>query len=278
MRTLQLQSPNLSGADAALWQQFLAGRGVLNSQADGIFGHATDQATRAYQAARSMAGNGIVDSATLTQAAGDGFAGLGTPGMDASVSCASLAPQLPSQGIQFVIRYYSKFSSKAVTRAEALALSQAGLKTVVVYQDVNNAISFFSASLGRQNATAALAQAAAIGQPAASTIYFAADFDPTANEINGPLMDHFRAIGGVFAASSTPYGIGVYGSGLLCGLMRNAGLVKYTWLSQSTGFQEWASFRPDANLVQSAPSRPLLTISIDDDIAQTADFGQFQVS
>jgi len=278
MRTLQLMTPNLSGADSAFWQQFLAGRGVLNSRVDGVFGPATDQATRAYQTARSMDGHGIVDAATLAQAAADGFSGLGTPGMDASVNCAPFAAQLAGTGIQFVVRYYSKFSSKAVTRAEALALSQAGLNMAVVYQDVQDAISFFSADLGRQNATAALAQAAAIGQPAGSAIYFAADFDPTPEEINGPLKDHFRAVNEVFAASPTQYSVGVYGSGLMCGLMRNAGLVKYTWLSQSTGFQEWTSFRPDANLVQSAPSRSLLKISIDDDTAQTADFGQFQVS
>jgi len=277
MRTLCLTQPNLCGGDAVRWQQFLAARGLLNSRVDGVFGHLSDQATRAYQNKNAINGLGAVDAATLSQAANDGFAGLGVPGMDAMMNCGPFASQLAGAGIQFVARYYSRFASKALTAAEANALALAGLQLVVVYQDAGDSIASFSAAAGRQNATAALAQASALGQPAGSAIYFSADFDPDEAQIAGPLTDHFGAINDVFAAAGNPYRVGVYGSGLMCGTIRDAGLVQLTWLSQSTGFRNWIGHCPQANIVQSAPSRNLVGVSIDDDIAQTDDFGQFRL-
>jgi len=277
MRTLCLTQPNLCGGDAVRWQQFLAGRGLFASRVDGVFGHLSDQATRTYQTNSRIDAGGVVDAATLSQAANDGFAGLGTPGMDAMMNCAPFASRLAGAGVQFVARYYSRFAAKAMTAAEANALAQAGLQLVVVYQDAGDSIASFGADMGRQNATAALAQASALGQPAGSAIYFSADFDPNAVQIAGPLTDHFRAINDVFAASATPYRVGVYGSGLMCGTIRDAGLVQLTWLSQSTGFRNWIGHCPQANIVQSAPSRNLVGVSIDDDIAQTDDFGQFRL-
>ncbi len=277
MRTLCLMQPNLCGGDAVRWQQFLAGRGLFNSRVDGVFGHLSDQATRSYQTNTNVGNSGSVDDATLTQAANDGFAGLGTPGMDASMNCAPFAAQLATAGIQFVARYYSRFSGKALSPEEANALSQAGLQLVVVYQDAGDTIDSFSADKGRDNATRALAQAAAIGQPAGSGIYFSADFDPDEGQIAGPLTDHFRAIHDAFAAAGNPYRVGVYGSGLLCASLLAAGLVQLTWLSQSTGFRNWLAYCPQANIVQSAPSRNLVGVSIDDDIAQTDDYGQFRL-
>ena len=51
------------------------------------------------------------------------------------------------------------------------------------------------------------------------------------------------------------------------------------WLSQSTGFREYRAFLPQADVIQAAPSRKLLPkLNIDDDIAQSAEFGAFQVT
>jgi hypothetical protein len=72
--------------------------------------------------------------------------------------------------------------------------------------------------------------------------------------------------------------VGVYGSGLACRTIRDAGLAAYTWLSGSAGFRESESFRPQANLVQIAPSRTICggRLPIDDDVAQTESFGAFR--
>jgi peptidoglycan hydrolase-like protein with peptidoglycan-binding domain len=284
MRTLRLQTPPLSGSDISAWQQFLTAQGVFRGAVDGVYGPASVQGTRDYQTSRGLDADGVVGPGTYAQAVRDGFAGAGaattTAGMDASVNCGPFAACIVTAGMQFVARYYSQSSSKAITRTEALALSRAGLKLAAVYQDVNNDIQYFGAALGRQCALRALAQASAVGQPAGSAIYFAADFDPTPAQVSGPLTDHFRAVSQTFSAAATQYAVGVYGSGLTCRTVREAGLAAFTWLSGSTGFRESASFRPEANLVQIAPDRKICggQLAIDDDIAQTRDFGAFQVS
>ena len=268
----------MSGTDVTSWQQFLTSRGVYSGAIDGVHGPASDRATRQYQTSRGLGADGVVGLVTYSQAVRDGFPGA-SPGMDACMNCAPFAASIAAAGMKFVARYYSRSHGKAMTRAEALALSQAGLQVAAVYQDVNNDIQYFSSVLGRQSAARALEQAAAVGQPAGSAIYFAADFDPTPAQLGGPMMDHFRAVGRAFSVAPTQYAVGVYGSGLACQTIRDAGLAAFTWLSGSTGFRGSESFRPMANLVQIAPSRTICggQLSIDDDVAQTANFGAFQV-
>jgi hypothetical protein len=97
--------------------------------------------------------------------------------------------------------------------------------------------------------------------------------------VQGPITDYFTAIKSAFAAAPTQYVIGVYGSGMTCRVMRDAGLAQFTWLTGSIGFAEYATFRKQADIVQLAPQRTLLSeLAIDDDIAQNAAFGGFNVS
>ena len=284
MRTLRLQAPAMTGGDVSAWQRFLAARGVLSGAIDGVYGPAADRATRDYQASRGLEADGVAGLGTYAQAVRDGFAGArpdgaAAAGMDACLDCAPFARGIAAAGMKFVGRYYSRFAAKALTRAEALALTQANLQLAAVYQDANDDIRYFSAALGQQCAARALAQAAAVGQPAGSAIYFAADFDPTPAQLSGPMMDHFRAVARAFAAAPTGYLVGIYGSGLACRTMREAGLAAFTWLSGSTGYRESESFREQANLVQIAPSRTICggQLSIDDDVAGSPGFGAFQV-
>ncbi len=278
MRTLKLLTPPMSGSDVTRWQQFLTTRGEYSGAIDGVYGPATAQATRAYQARRGLSSDGVVGLATYSQASRDGLQGT-SPGMDAAMDCSPFAAAIAEAGMKFVARYYSKYAQKALTRREALALSQAGLKVAVVYQDIHNDVQYFSAEQGTDGATRALQQAAATGQPAGSAIYFAVDFDPTPAQLSGPVTDHFRAVARAFLAAPMHYLVGVYGSGLVCSAMRDAGLATYTWLSGSTGFRGSAAFQPQAHLVQTAPSRTICggQLSIDDDVAQIEPFGEFQV-
>jgi len=284
MRTLRLQFPPMTGDDVAAWQRFLSARGAAIGSIDGVYGPATGEASRHYQAGCGLEDDGVVGLGTWAQAVRDGFAGVSaegaaTAGMDACMDCGPLAAGIVAAGMKFVGRYYSRFASKAMTRGEALALSQAGLQLVAVYQDAADDIQYFSAVEGQQCAARALSQAAAVGQPAGSAIYFAADFDPTPAQVNGPMMDHYRAVARTFSAAPTQYAVGIYGSGLACRTLRDAGLAAFTWLSGSSGYRESESFRTAANLVQIAPSRTICggRLSIDDDVAQGASFGAFQV-
>jgi len=279
MQTLRLQTPPITGEDVAAWQRFLTAQGAANLAIDGVFGPASDAATREYQASHGLEADGVVGMGTWAQAVRDGFAGSGTAGMDACVDCAPFASGIVAAGMKFVGRYYSRFAGKALTRTEALALSRAGLQLATVYQDVNDDIRYFSAEQGRQQAARALAEAAAVGQPAGSAIYFATDFDPTPDQIAGPMTDYFQAVAQALSAAATRYAVGIYGSGLACRTLRDAGLARFTWLSGSMGYRESASFRGEANLVQIAPSRTILEgrLAIDDDVAPGGEFGGFQV-
>jgi len=284
MRNLKLQSPRMSGSDVSAWQQFLVDQRLYGDAVDGMYGPLTAQGTRDYQTGKGLGADGIVGPGTFSQAVLDGFespAGrVAVAGMDANVDCSKFASSIAASDLKFVVRYYSNNVTKTMTRQEAVALSTAGLQVAAVYEDFNNDVKFFSPELGKKNAAKALLLAAGVGQPAGSAIYFAADFDPTASQVRGPVTDYFREAALALAVASPRYAVGVYGSGLTCRVIRDAGLATFTWLSGSTGFQESARFRPQAHLIQVLPSRKICDnkLTIDDDIAQSENFGAFRVT
>jgi len=273
----------MTGSDVDDWQRFLATRKLYDGDISGIFDPATAQATKAYQTSAGLDADGVVGPRTFAQAVRDGLVSSTRTfeiGMDASVDCTTLGSCIVSAGMKFAARYYSRFAKKAMAPAEGRALSNAGLKLVVVYQDKQNSIEFFSSAEGKASAQRALDQAQALGQPSGTNIYFAVDFDPTADQVRGAVSDYFLAVNQAFRAANLKYTIGVYGSGLTCRLLRDASLAQFAWLSQSTGFREYASFRPRAHLIQIFPSRDICggKLNIDDDIAQVEDYGAFRLS
>jgi hypothetical protein len=84
--------------------------------------------------------------------------------------------ELKRAGIHFACRYLSHDASKNLTRAEATALSKAGIACVVVWETTAN-----RAGAGRQagvsDAIVAAEQAKQCGKPGSAPIYFAVDFD-----------------------------------------------------------------------------------------------------
>ena len=273
----------MTGIDVIAWQQFLVNQYVYDDEIDGVYGPLTAQGTRDYQTNKGLGVDGAVGPGTFSQAVLDGFeapAGrVAVSGMDASVDCRTFASCIAIAGMKFVVRYYSNSVGKTMTRPEAVALSKAGLQVVAVYQDWGNDIKFFSAELGKKNAAKALLLAAGIGQPAESAIYFAVDFDPSADQVRGPITDYFGEVSAALALGDRRYAAGVYGSGLTCRMIRDAGLAAFTWLSGSTGFRESTRFRPQATLIQVAPDRKICgnKLSIDDDVAQSENFGAFRI-
>lgn len=282
MRNLKLESPRMTGTDVEDWQTFLTLRGHYRDVIDGIFGPNSARATRDYQSDAGLPADGVVGPATFSRAVLDGFQSATRTieaGADASVDCTRFAAGIAAEGIRFVARYYSRSATKTLKPAEAKALCAAGLKLVTVYQDSQNAVKFFSADQGVAAAERALALAGVVGQPEDSAIYFAADFDPSPAEVRGPVVEYFQAVSQTFRSVATRYAVGVYGSGLTCRLIRDAGLAQFAWLSGSTAFRESAGFRPRAHLIQVAPSRKICggKLAIDDNVAQSAEYGAFTV-
>jgi Domain of unknown function (DUF1906) len=151
---------------------------------------------------------------------------------------------LNENDVDFVFRYYSQTThqpQKRLTRAEAEALSSAGLVIGVVYEDNPTAASYFSNTRGHQDAVNAYNAALALHQPVGSAIYFAVDFDASLSDISGSILDYFNGVRRGFsdAAQGDPnYTIGVYGSGATCNFLKSqCSFVKYGWLAESTGWR-----------------------------------------
>jgi hypothetical protein len=157
-------------------------------------------------------------------------------GVDSSsVITPSAAKCLAQLGFTFVARYYRSHKSKLnhLTREEALTIGAAGLSLVAVFEYAGTKASYFTAEQAAMDVKDALAEAAEVGQPMGSAIYFAVDYNATLDDIDGPVTDYFQVVNDKLRPKFLP---GVYGSGATCKAMLAAGLADYAWLSQSVGF------------------------------------------
>ncbi len=159
---------------------------------------------------------------------------------------------LSGGGIRFVCRYYSTTTShpqKRLTPSEAQALIGAGMSIVTVYEDGPTSSSYFSYSRGMQDGGHAHQYASGLGQPAGSGIYFAVDYDATTADTQGVITQYFQGVkDGLDQAGggSAQYEIGVYGSGRVCGwLKEHSRLAAYSWLAESHGWAGHAGYTPD---------------------------------
>ena len=169
-------------------------------------------------------------------------------GLDTNNDVTSIVNTIKNKGYSFVIRYYSKSgNAKRTSPSELAAISKAGLKRIVVYQNLHNAYSKFSSTIALSDASDAINQAKSSGQTSSGAIYFAVDFDATAAQIYGNIKSHFETL--KKSVSEAGYSLGVYGSSLVCKKLKDAGIVSYTWLSMSTGWGSNTTFN-DWNIHQ----------------------------
>lgn len=197
-------------------------------------------------------------------------------GLDTNLSCERHAACIKEAGYQFVLRYYSYGEGEKVLKPpEAKALSGKGILLGVVFEFHNNQLKWFSAEFGSKDAERALELAGQIKQPAGSTIFFAVDFDCTAGDANGPILDYFTAV----KRKLDNYKLGVYGSGLACRTLREAELATCTWLSGSTRWSEYDEFSSQASVVQIRGETRICDgqLEIDEDTAESLKFGLFRI-
>ncbi|NOI28122.1 glycoside hydrolase domain-containing protein [Vibrio coralliilyticus] len=159
--------------------------------------------------------------------------------IDASCDTTSNIEALKKAGVTHVGRYYNNGNSpelptKCLTKTEATALSRAGLHIVVVFQKAQNTISDFNASEGSAAAQQALQCAADVGQPLGSVIYFAVDFNANTDQVNNEISCYFTSVNKILDGK---FEVGVYGSGMVCTLLYEAGLCQHRWLSCSTSYE-----------------------------------------
>lgn len=206
--------------------------------------------------------------------------------IDASTNCSAAAGCFRSNGIEVALRYYGeRHRAKTLKRPEALARARAGLTIGVVYQDAQNAASFFTHSLGlRAGAFAYDYAVREIRQPPGSAIYFAVDFDALATEVRDNVIPYFQGVKQAFdtAGGGRPdYAVGAYGSGGVLSSLTAAKLAARFWLCGSTGFRGFRDYLNSKkwHFRQFAPEVALCGIHVDfNDInPDLPDNGTFQL-
>jgi hypothetical protein len=195
-------------------------------------------------------------------------------GLDSSSVCDSNAAAcLKKQGFSFVMRYYRSRKSKLnrLTQEEAKTICGAGLTLGAVFEFRSTSAPYFTTDQASQDAEDAFKQAAAVGQPLRSAIYFTVDYDADPKKDLKAIRAYFQVVANAIRPT---YKIGVYGSGAICGALLDAGLADFAWLSQSTGFAGTATFTR-WNLKQAMPLK-LCGLDSDPDTAHD-DFGGFVI-
>ncbi len=203
-------------------------------------------------------------------------------GLDTAAQCNVETIKKISQspnGYRFVCRYYcaNKSSSKILTKQEAEEFSKY-MDLVCIYQDANDREEYFSNTIGYDDAKNAVDYAMnIIKQPPKSAIYFAVDFNPSMDTIKSNIIPYFKGIKSVFEMMNVAYQIGVYGSGLVCSVIKEMGLADYTWLAQSTGYLGTAAYNdPTKYNIRQGCRVKLDNILFDSNASGIAgDFGQW---
>jgi len=134
---------------------------------------------------------------------------VATKGIDCAVPLTSeKAKKMAAAGMRFTCRYLvpPSMSWKRLTRTEAELITAAGMKVVSVFQRGTSDVKG-GATNGTRDGKAAYQEAALVGQPPGTAVYFAVDYDAQPVDYNA-IEAYLLA-----AAKELPgYLVGVYGS------------------------------------------------------------------
>jgi hypothetical protein len=140
---------------------------------------------------------------------------------------------LKKAGITFACRYLATDTSKALSKAEAAALAEVGIWSVVVWE--TTAKRMLTGKLGGvADAKAAAAQAAACGMPPSRPIYFAADWDAT--------LGQQTAINAYLDGAASVLGrarVGIYGGYYPVKRALDAGKAVWAWQTRAWSGGQW---------------------------------------
>lgn len=176
---------------------------------------------------------------------------------------------------------------KVLSRTERDLIQAYGLDIAIVFQHRNNCPRTWEDSgRGDFDAGQALDFARRLGQPKGTAIYFGVDgadarFGDERDHGRTQLVHYFRQVARAFNGSG--YDIGVYGSGLVCRLIKDElKLARYCWLSQSPGHPESRGYEAaggwDVKQCRTVTDFAGSGVDVDPDVAGRDDFGQWRAS
>lgn len=194
--------------------------------------------------------------------------------IDTDTNCLHHLDSLKGHGVSAIGRYYARAGTKRLTKTEAQAISDAGMRLFVVYEDSGDPV--LSIDRGRSDAQLAYSQARSIGQPQGAAIYFAMEhlphgYDPS--HIDG-LKAYFE---GIRRTLKDLYKVGCYSNGTTLTALLDAKLIDYAWVSASTSFHGSRDFlKTDRwHLAQRKVDLNWEGVSVDTNDAQHPEFGAF---
>jgi hypothetical protein len=136
----------------------------------------------------------------------------GVESIDCSTRLTSTtAPALKAAGIVAVGRYLgfkNHVWSKTLTPDELKAIHAVGLSVFLIWESNPTTVGYFSYSQGVSDAKSALDEAAYLGSPSSTAIYFTVDFDAQASDM-AAIIKYFN---GVRDGLTGHYLVGAYGS------------------------------------------------------------------
>lgn len=201
--------------------------------------------------------------------------------IDTPDNCSGQIVHLQADSVTSVFRYltYLPGSWKLVTPDEARALAAANIRLGLVYEAGGGAPGqpTLCAVDGTRDGAFAVGYVDSVGASPNACIYFAADNDFGQDQVNKQVLPYFEAVAKEFVGSS--YRVGVYGSGLVCQSVVNAGFASMAWLSGSLGWnssRELLSRAPSwLAMLQTQEDTHLANMDVDMDSALQSDIGDF---
>ncbi|MFT4245565.1 MAG: DUF1906 domain-containing protein [Micrococcaceae bacterium] len=137
------------------------------------------------------------------------------------------AKTLKDAKVKFVGRYLagkpiSDTLPKVLQPGEKEIITRHGLKVYPIYQLVGDSIKYFSYERGLIAGKDAHTRAKTFKFGAGEIIYFAVDFDPNTDDIQGAIIPYFQGIRDALSQENSTFKVGVYGTHLVCQMVSDA--------------------------------------------------------
>ncbi len=178
---------------------------------------------------------------------------------------------LKAAGVEFVVRYYSRDLAKNLTVAEVADYLPRGIGIWPIWEAVGNA-ALGGAPQGQRDASDAISEARATGQPSGTVIGAAIDFDPTPAQLVA-VNAYQRAFSAIVRGAG--YHAGSYGPLHLLETWLADGSIDYgveavAWAHGGTAVL--------TQVVQQLAQQTINGVTVDLDIARVPYFGQWKAS
>ena len=163
----------------------------------------------------------------------------------ATALTTATAKTLFDNGYRYVGRYLTG-GAKAVTKAEAQLIFEAGLKLFPIFQTTANYPEYFTPEKGTADGEAAISAATDLGLPLDTVIYFAVDTDAPDYQITNSVLPYFKSV--FETVSKSAYKVGVYGTRNVCTRVSNKGFAVFSFVSDmSTQYSGNLGFKMPQN-------------------------------